>query len=82
MVLPTVAVEGTSVAVPIPPVGVVYHNKVLPGNAVAVKAEAVTPWQYITGVADTIGAGGGAVTTTVVCFTHAVVPVPTVTVYT
>ena len=42
-VVPTVAVEGIgAVALPIPPVATVYHNRLLP---VAVKAMAVEFWQ-------------------------------------
>jgi hypothetical protein len=50
-------VLGINVVTPTPPVGVVYHNKVLPAVAVAVRATAVAPWQYI-GDAPTIGAAG------------------------
>jgi hypothetical protein len=47
-VLPVVAVEGVgAVALPVPPVAVVYHNSPVP---VAVSGTAVSFWQYVTGV--------------------------------
>jgi hypothetical protein len=62
-VLPTVAVDGVgAVAVPVPPVAVVYHNKFVP---VAVSAIAVAAWQYATGDV-TIGAAGVALIVTVI----------------
>ena len=64
---------------PTPPVGVVYHNKVFVPVAVAVRKGGLPPWQYL-GFAGTTGAVGSGVTTTVVCFTHALGPVPIVTV--
>ena len=51
-----------AVALPVPPVEAVYHNKFTP---VAVKAVALVFWQYTTGVV-TIGAGGGATIVTVI----------------
>ena len=55
--LPAVAVEGVgAVAVPVPPVGVLYHNRLVP---VAVKAPEAAPWQYATGLV-TAGAAGRA----------------------
>ena len=63
VVLPAVVVDGIgAVAVPVPPVGPVYHNKLLP---VAVNAAAVTFWQYITGLL-TVGAAGTADTLTTI----------------
>ena len=61
--MPTVAVEGTgAVAVPVPPVATVYHNKPVP---VAVRAVAVDPWQKITGLV-AVGAGvDGSVVTVI-----------------
>ena len=49
-----------AVALPVPPVAAVYHNKFDP---VAVNAEAVAFLQYVTGVV-TVGADGVAVTVT------------------
>jgi hypothetical protein len=46
-----------AVALPVPPVEVVYHNKFVP---VAVNAVAVAPWHYTTG--ETVGAEGVAFT--------------------
>ena len=51
-----------AVADPVPPVATVYHFKVDPAGAVAVKAEAVAPAQYVTGEL-TVGAVGLAVNT-------------------
>jgi hypothetical protein len=63
-VLPDVAVEGVgAVALPVPPVAVVYHNNPDP---VAVRGAAVSFWQYVTGVV-TPGATGSAFTVTVTC---------------
>ena len=60
---PVVAVEGVgAVALPVPPVAVVYHNRFVP---VAVSGTAVAFWQYVTGVV-TVGARGAAVTVTVI----------------
>ena len=59
-----VPVPGTgAVAVPVPPVGVLYHKRPLP---VAVSATAVAFWQYTTGVVTTgaAGAAGAAFTVT------------------
>jgi hypothetical protein len=62
-VLPGVAVEGVgAIALPVPPVAVVYHNNPVP---VAVSGEAVTPWQYGTGDV-TAGADGKAFTVTTI----------------
>ena len=59
--MPAVAVDGIgAVAVPVPPVAVVYHSNPVP---VAVSAVAVALWQYVTGVA-TVGAAGVAFTFT------------------
>ena len=59
-------VFGVSVAVPVPPVAVVYHSSVLPADAVAVSGVAlVAPSQYATGVEDTVGAAGVGVIVTV-----------------
>ena len=61
MVVPAVAVLGVgAVALPVPPVAAVYHNKFDP---VAVKAVAVAFWQYVTGVV-TAGAKGDGVMVT------------------
>jgi hypothetical protein len=63
-VFPAVAVAGVgAVALPVPPVAVVYHNNPVP---VAVRGTAVAPWQYVTGVV-TAGASGKAFTVTVTC---------------
>jgi hypothetical protein len=44
MVVPAFAVFGVgAVALPVPPVGVVYHNKLIP---VAVNGQAAEYWQY------------------------------------
>ena len=54
MVDPAVAVDGVgAVALPVPPVAVVYHNNAVP---VAVNGAAAAPWQYVTGVVP-VGAG-------------------------
>ena len=54
--IPAVVVTGVgAVGEPAPPVNVVYHNKLAP---VAVKADAVAFWQYVTGLV-TVGAEGG-----------------------
>ncbi len=56
------AVDGVgAVAEPVPPVSLVYHNKLVP---VAVSGCAVAPWQYVTSC--TVGAAGKAVTVTVI----------------
>ena len=61
--LPTVADDGVgAVAVPVPPVAVVYHNRFIP---VAVSAVVVAPWQYTTGVV-TVGAAGVVFIVTVI----------------
>ena len=53
--LPTVVVEGVgAVALPVPPVAVVYQSKPVP---VAVRAVAVEFWQYVTGLV-TVGNAG------------------------
>jgi len=58
-----VAVDGVgAVELPVPPVARVYHNRVVP---VAVRAEAVSFWQYCTGVV-TVGAAGRALTVTTI----------------
>jgi hypothetical protein len=63
-VLPAVVVEGVgAVVLPVPPVAVVYHNSPVP---VAVRALAVSFWQYVTSVV-TAGASGVAFTVTVTC---------------
>src|SRR5664280_2095520 len=63
-VFPEAAVEGVgAVTLPVPPVAVVYHNSPVP---VAVRGEAVAPWQYVTGVV-TAGARGKAFTVTETC---------------
>ena len=63
-VFPGVAVDGVgAVALPVPPVAVVYHNNPVP---VAVSGTAVAFWQYVTGVV-TPGASGKAFTVTVIC---------------
>ena len=49
-----------AVAVPVPPLEVLYHNKFVP---VAVRAVAVAPRQYVTCVI-TVGAAGAAITCT------------------
>ena len=52
-------------AVPVPPAAVVYQSKLLPADAVAVSGVAlVAPWQYATGVGDTVGAAGVGVIVT------------------
>ena len=52
--MPGVAVEGVGATEePVPPVGTVYHNKLLP---VAVNGEATAPTQYTTGVTTVGGA--------------------------
>ena len=52
-------VFGVKVAVPVPPVATVYHNKVFPAVAVAVSGTAlVAPSQYTGCVADTTGTDG------------------------
>ena len=57
--LPIVDVEGVGAAeLPVPPVATVYHNKFVP---VAVSADAVAFWQYVTGLA-AAGAAGIAFT--------------------
>ena len=62
-VFPVVAVAGVgAVALPVPPVAVVYHNRFVP---VAVSGTAVAFWQYVTGVV-TVGARGAAFTVTVI----------------
>ena len=62
-VFPESAVEGVgAVALPVPPVAVVYHNKPVP---VAVSGVAVDPWQYVAGVV-TAGARGEAPTITTI----------------
>ena len=54
MVEPVAVVNGVgAVEDPMPPVAVLYQNKLVP---VAVKAVAVAFWQYVTGVV-TVGAG-------------------------
>ena len=59
--MPAAAVPGVgAVALPVPPVAAVYHNKFDP---VAVKTAAAAFWQYVTGVV-TVGAAGVAVTVT------------------
>ena len=61
--VPAVAVEGVgAVALPVPPVETVYHNKLLP---VAVNANAVAFWQYVTGLVIT-GATGMGLTVTLI----------------
>jgi hypothetical protein len=63
-VFPDAAVEGVgAVALPVPPVAVVYHNSPVP---VAVRAVAGSFWQYVTGVV-TAGAIGRAFTVTATC---------------
>ena len=60
--VPAAAVDGVgAVELPVPPEETVYHNKLVP---VAVKAEAVAPVQYFTGLV-TMGAAG-VVTTVMV----------------
>ena len=77
--MPTVAVDGVgAVALPVPPAGTIYHIRFVP---IAVNGTAVAPWQYVTGDV-TVGAAGGAVTTTVVLPEQAVEPDVAVTVYT
>ena len=49
-------------ALPVPPVATVYHNRFEP---VAVKAVAVALWQYVTGLV-TVGAAGVGVTSTTI----------------
>ena len=73
MVLPTAVVDGVSaVALPVPPVAAVYHNKFVP---VAVNAVAVLPWQYAIGET-TVGAAVTAVTfTTIAALGPSQVPV-------
>jgi hypothetical protein len=62
-VFPEAAVEGIgAVALPVPPVAVVYHNKPVP---VAVIGTAVSFWQYVTGVVTT-GASGKVLTVTTI----------------
>ena len=59
--VPTVVVLGVgAVRLAVPPVGSVYHCNVFPVKAVAVKAEAVSFWQYATSL--TAGATGNAFT--------------------
>ena len=61
-VVPAVAVEGVgAVALPVPPVATVYHNRLVP---VAVNGVAVAFWQYVTSW--TPGAAGVAFTVTVI----------------
>ena len=61
--VPTADVLGVgAVALPVPPVATVYHNRLEP---VAVKAVAVALWQYVTGVV-TVGAAGVGVTSTTI----------------
>ena len=63
--VPTVVVLGVgAVRLAVPPVGSVYHCNVFPVKAVAVKAEAVSFWQYATSL--TAGATGNAFTVTVI----------------
>ena len=63
MVDPAVEVDGVgAVALPVPPVAVVYHNNAVP---VAVNGTAAAPWQYVTGVV-TPGAAGIAFTVTTI----------------
>ena len=53
--VPALAVDGVgAVELPIPPVGTIYHNKLVP---VAVNGLATAPLQYVTGVL-TVGADG------------------------
>ena len=60
--MPAVAVDGVgAVVLPVPPVAVVYHNRLVP---VADKGDAVVPRQYNTGVV-TPGAAVAALTVTV-----------------
>ena len=60
---PAVAVDGVgAVALPVPPVAVVYHNRFVP---VAVSGIAVAFWQYVTGVV-TPGTGGNEFTVTTI----------------
>jgi hypothetical protein len=62
-VLPADAVEGVgAVALPVPPVAVVYHNNPVP---VAVSGIAVVPRQYVTGDT-TAGESGSALTVTTI----------------
>ena len=62
-VFPVVAVEGVgAVALPVPPVAVVYHNRFVP---VAVSGTAVEFWQYVTGVV-TVGRQRSRITVTVI----------------
>jgi len=75
-VLPAAAVEGTgAVALPVPPVATVYHNRFVP---VAVRAVAVSFRQYITGVV-TAGAGGKGSVLIKFCWTLILLPQPSVT---
>ena len=61
--MPGVAVLGVgAVALPIPPVATVYHNRPVP---VAVRAVAVAVWHYVTGVV-TPGKAGVALTFTTI----------------
>jgi hypothetical protein len=61
-VFPAVVVEGVgAITLPVPPEAVVYHNSPVP---VAVRAVAVSFWQYVTGV--TAGASGKAFTVTTI----------------
>jgi hypothetical protein len=62
-VFPDVAVEGVgAVTLPVPPVATVYHKRPVP---VAVRGEAVSFWQYVTGDVTT-GADGKAFTVTTI----------------
>jgi hypothetical protein len=73
--VPLVAVDGVgAVALPVPPLTVVYHNRLLP---VAVNAVAVAPSQYVTGVVTvgTVGIGFTVIVPVVV-----IVPQPPVNV--
>jgi hypothetical protein len=61
--LPIVVVRGVgAVALPVPPVAVVYHNKFVPD---AVNATAVAFWQYVIGVTTTGAAGIAFMVTTI-----------------
>jgi hypothetical protein len=62
VIVPDVSVDGVgAVALPTPPVALLYHNKLLP---VAVSGAEGAPWQYFTGLLTT-GAAGVLLTVTV-----------------
>ena len=64
--LPALAVLGVgAVVLNVPPVATVYHLKVLPLVAVALKVDALAFWQYVIGLVAEGAAGTGLVITAI-----------------